>query len=179
MEIISRLIKTIKITKFVTLEHLALKMLGNFNRINRGYTRNVYNYIQYMFVTCKHAAPITPVGGNHLSTQETSTLGKNLGWNYHLPIQTAPSETFTSDLMASMMAPNFSLPSEWQPPATNLLVLGQQLRLTANIHSTHRVFFHYISLQDTRNQQGFETWNFHPKKRLKVQDLRSYIGLFT
>ena len=29
-EIVSGLVKKIKITKFVTLEHLALKMLGNF-----------------------------------------------------------------------------------------------------------------------------------------------------
>ena len=118
-----------------------------------------------MFVICKHAASITLRGWGEASFNPgTSTLWKNLGWNYHLPTQTAREDTFTSDLMASMMAPNFSLPSEWQPAANQSPRLGQQLHGKHSFNSR---------CWTPLNQQGFETWNFHKKKWFKVQDLRS------
>ena len=93
-----------------------------------------------MFVICKHATPLTPVGGNILSTQVHHT------WNYHLPTQTAPSETFTSDLMASMMAPTFRCSRSCNQRQTNLLVLLNSFTARDSFDSQ---FFHYIPVLDT------------------------------
>ena len=94
-----------------------------------------------MFVICKHATPLTPVGGNNLSTQVHHT------WNYHLPTQTAPSETFTSDLMASMMPPTFRCPRSCTHRQNQSPRIGlNSFRARDSFDSQ---FFHYIPVLDT------------------------------
>ena len=88
--------------------------------------------------------------------------------------KTAREDTFTSDLMASMVAPNFSVPSELHPPANQSPRFGSTAS-RQGIHSTHRVFSLHPGAGHPWNQQGFETRNFHQKNVWNRWNLRSSV----